>query len=122
MGSTARFALIVLPAAAILLTLHAAWILHPQIADLQRKIADPKFAGTAHLAKLQFCFGRLRRRFAQLQRVILLLGGVSLVTALSALAGNGVLAVGMAVAGFLVVWGLVFLYRARKQGKHAAGD
>ena len=68
-----------LPAAAmLLLMLHAAWILHPQIRDLRRKIADPKFSGTAHLAKLKFCFDRLHRRFVQLKRVILLLGGFSL--------------------------------------------
>ena len=82
MEGTGRWVLIALPVAAmLLLTLHVVWILHPQIADLRRKISDPKFTGTAHLAKLKFCFDRLHRRSVQLQRAILLLGGLGLAAA-----------------------------------------
>lgn len=61
-----------------LLTLHAGVVLHPQITDLRRQIADPKYAGTARLMKLQYCFDRLRHRFDQLRGVILILGWFSL--------------------------------------------
>lgn len=68
-----------LPAAVMfLLTLHAGVVLHPQITDLRRQIADPKYAGTARLMKLQYCFDRLHRRSGQLRGAILLLGWFSL--------------------------------------------
>ncbi len=57
-----------------LLTLHAVMVLHPQITDLRRQIADPKYAGTARLVKLQFCFDRLHRRSVQLRGAVLFLG------------------------------------------------
>jgi len=62
----------------VLLAIHSRWILHPQISDLQRRIADPKFAGTAHLEKLRTCFARLHKRSVQLRGVILFLGWFSL--------------------------------------------
>lgn len=62
----------------LLLTLHAGLVLHPQISDLRRRIAEPKFAGTAHLEKLRTCFARLHRRSVQLHTVILFLGWFSL--------------------------------------------
>jgi len=61
-----------------LLTLHAGLVLHPQISNLRRWIADPKFAGTAHLEKLRYCFARLHKRSVQLHAVILFLGWFSL--------------------------------------------
>ena len=61
-----------------LLTLHAGIVLHPQIADLRRQIADPKYAGTARLMKLQYCFDRLRRRSDQLRGATRFLGWFSL--------------------------------------------
>ena len=61
-----------------LLSLHAGLVLHPQITDLRRRIAEPKFAGTAHLEKLRYCFSRLHRRSVQLHAVILLLGWFSI--------------------------------------------
>lgn len=61
-----------------LLTLHAVFVLHPQIADLRRQMADPKYAGTARLAKLQACFNRLRLRSVQLRVGTLFLGWFSL--------------------------------------------
>ncbi len=61
-----------------LLTLHAGLVLHPQITDLRRWIADSKFAGTAHLEKLRICFARLHKRSVQLHAVILFLGWFSL--------------------------------------------
>lgn len=65
--------LAVLPAAAaILLTVHWAWIFQPQISNLRRQMANPKFAGTAHLQKLQYSLRRLQRRSVQLWVAILL--------------------------------------------------
>ena len=61
-----------------LLTLHAGMVLHPQITDLRRQIADPKYAGTARLMKLQYCFDRLHCRSNQLRGATLLLGWFSL--------------------------------------------
>ena len=61
-----------------LLTLHAGLVLHPQISDLRRRIADPKFAGTAHLEKLRYNFARLHKRSVQLHSAILFLGWFSL--------------------------------------------
>lgn len=75
----ARSLFLELPVAVMfLLTLHAGVVLHPQITDLQRQIADPKYAGTARLMKLQYCFDRLRRRSGQLRGAILFLGWFSL--------------------------------------------
>lgn len=75
----AGFLFLELPVAGMfLLTLHAGVVLHPQITDLQRQIADPKYAGTARLMKLQYCFDRLHRRSDQLRGAILLLGWFSL--------------------------------------------
>ena len=61
-----------------LLTLHAGWVLHPQITDLRRRIADPKYAGTAHLEKLRYNFARLHKRSVQLHGAIIFLGWFSL--------------------------------------------
>ena len=74
-----RSLLVELPVAGmVLLTLHSAWIFQPQIADLQHRVADPKYAGTVHWEKLRLCFGNLRKRSVQLHGVILALGGLSL--------------------------------------------
>jgi hypothetical protein len=77
--SMSRSLFLELPVAVMfLLTLHAGVVLHPQITDLRRQIADPKYAGTARLMKLQYCFDRLHRRSDQLRGAILLLGWFSL--------------------------------------------
>jgi len=68
-------------AAMLLLSLHSALVFHPQIVDLQRKVAEPKYAGTAHLEKLRFCLANLGKRSFQLHAVILGLGGLGLVLA-----------------------------------------
>ena len=62
----------------LLLCLHSAYILQPQIQDLRRRMALPEFQGTAHLDKLRFSFGRLHRRSVQLYGLILVLGWFSL--------------------------------------------
>ena len=61
-----------------LLTLHGVMVLHPQIADLRRQMADPKYAATARLLKLKYCFDRLHLRSGQLRGAILFLGWFSL--------------------------------------------
>ena len=61
-----------------LLSLHSAYILHPQIQDLKRRMALPEYQGTAHLDKLRFSFGRLHRRSVQLHGLLLVLGWFSL--------------------------------------------
>ena len=68
-----------LPVAAMfLLTLHAKMVLHPQITDLRRQIAAPKYAGTVRLMKLQYCFDRLHRRSVELRGAMMALGCSSL--------------------------------------------
>ena len=62
----------------LLLSLHSAYILHPQIQELRRKMALPEFQGTAHLEKLRFAFSHLHRRSVQLHTVMLVLGWFSL--------------------------------------------
>ena len=61
----------------LVLILHSLWIFNPQITQLRRKIADPKYAGTAHLEKLRYCFNRLHRRAVQLRIAILVLAALS---------------------------------------------
>lgn len=62
------------------LALHSLVILGPQVVQLRRKIAQPKYAGTMHLAKLRFCHDRLRRRLLQLRAVIMVSGLFTLVS------------------------------------------
>lgn len=58
----------------LLITLHGAYVLHPQIQDLRRKIALPEYAGTARLEKFEFCFRNLHRNSVRIQMVNLVLG------------------------------------------------
>lgn len=60
--------------AMFLLTLHGAYVLHPQIQDLRRKIALPEYQGTARLEKFQFGFRHLHRNSVRLQMLNLVLG------------------------------------------------
>jgi len=60
------------------LTVYLVEILHPQIRDLSKDLADSKYQGTAHLEKIRFAFNRLHRLSVRLHVIILTLGFLSL--------------------------------------------
>ncbi len=53
---------------------HCAFVLHPQIRELKRKLALPEFRGTAHKQTIQFAFNNLHKRSGGLYLSILVVG------------------------------------------------
>lgn len=69
-----RSMLLELPAAVLYgMTMHMIIIFHPQLADLERRSKQAKYAGTAHLGKLRHCKAQLEVRESQLKKAVLLL-------------------------------------------------
>ncbi|MCM8794757.1 MAG: DUF4149 domain-containing protein [Candidatus Omnitrophica bacterium] len=59
---------------AFLLTYYAAWILHPQIRELKRKMNLPEFKDSAHLTTIEWAFRRQHRLSVALSLMTLGLG------------------------------------------------
>ena len=56
------------------LCFYRSFILRPQILEIRRKLELPEFQGTAHRQSMQFTSQNLRRRWARVRVLILLLG------------------------------------------------
>lgn len=57
-----------------LLTHHLAYVLHPQIREVKRKINLPEFQGTQHQETMRFAFEGMHRNSVRLHLAILILG------------------------------------------------